>query len=391
MNPIQAFKLAAKSIIGSKMRSFLTMLGMIIGVTSVITLVGLMQGVTDYVVSTFSGLGTNTITISVRNTDTRKVDVDDVYDFVNKNGDILQYVTPRVSSNYTIKNGTESINSTVSGVGEDYVEINDLELTSGRFIQYADIKNRYKGCVIGTYIADELFDGNVKIGDTLKINGQVYNIIGIQKEQADSEAGSADDSIYIPYSTAVRMAGTTDISTYTFGAKDAEYVDQGKELIDNYLYGIMKDEDLYNISTMAELLDTVNEMTGMLSSILGGIAGISLLVAGIGIMNIMLVSVVERTKEIGIRKSLGAKKRDILWQFVIEAATISSIGGIIGILLGYVATRTLGNAFGLLDAAPTTGSIILAFGVSAAIGIGFGFMPANKAAKLNPIDALRSE
>jgi putative ABC transport system permease protein len=186
------------------------------------------------------------------------------------------------------------------------------------------------------------------------------------------------------------MSGSANISAYTFATADASYVDQGKILLDDYLYSIMKNEDLYNISTMAELLDMVNEMTGMLSSILGGIAGISLLVAGIGIMNIMLVSVVERTKEIGIRKSLGAKKRDILWQFVIEAATISTIGGVIGILLGYAATRTLGNAFGL-EAAPTVGSIIMAFGVSAAIGIGFGYMPANKAAKLNPIDALRSE
>ena len=390
MNPIQAFKLAGKSIISSKMRSFLTMLGMIIGVTSVITLVGLMQGVTDYVVSSFSDLGTNTITISVNNTDTRKVDVDDVYNFVKENSSVFQYVTPRVSSSYTVKNGTNSINSTVSGVGEDFIKINSLELSSGRFIQYADIKNRYKGCVIGTYIAEELFDGVVKTGDTLKINGQVYTIIGIQEEQADSEAGSADDCIYIPYSNAVRMSGSANISAYTFATADASYVDAGKELLDNYLYSIMKNEDLYNISTMAELLDMVNEMTGMLSSILGGIAGISLLVAGIGIMNIMLVSVVERTKEIGIRKSLGAKKRDILWQFVIEAATISTIGGVIGILLGYAATRTLGNAFGL-DAAPTVGSIMMAFGVSAAIGIGFGYMPANKAAKLNPIDALRSE
>lgn len=390
MNPIQAFKLAGKSIISSKMRSFLTMLGMIIGVTSVITLVGLMQGVTNYMVSTFSDLGTNTITISVNNTDTRKVNVDDVYNFVKENSSVFQYVTPSVNSGYTIKKGTKSIKSTVSGVGEDFIKINSLEIESGRYIQYADIKNRYKGCVIGSYIANELFDGDVKTGDTLKINGQVYTIIGILKEKAKSEAGSADDSIYIPYSNAVRLSGSANISMYTFATVEASSVDAGKELLDNYLYGIMKDVDLYNISTMAELLKMVNEMTGMLSSILGGIAGISLLVAGIGIMNIMLVSVVERTKEIGIRKSLGAKKRDILWQFVIEAATISTIGGVIGILLGYAATKTLGNAFGL-EAAPTVGSIVMAFGVSAAIGIGFGFMPANKAAKLNPIDALRSE
>ncbi|MGB8453785.1 MAG: ABC transporter permease [Anaerocolumna sp.] len=390
MSLMQAFKLAGRSIIGSKMRSFLTMLGMIIGVTSVITLVGLMQGVTNYMVSTFTDLGTNTISVSVTNTDTRHVEVDDIYDFVNENSSIFQAVTPRVTGRYTVKNGTNSSTSTVTGVGEDYADISSLEVSSGRFIQYADIKNRYQGCVIGTYNADDIFDGNVQPGSTLKINGQVYTVIGVLEEKADSTEGSSDDCIYIPYSSAVRMARSSNISSYTFTAVDTDNVDAGKDLLDDYLYSIMKDEDLYNISTMAELLDQVNEMTGMLSSILAGIAGISLLVAGIGIMNIMLVSVVERTKEIGIRKSLGAKKRDVMRQFVIEAATISTIGGIIGIILGWVATVTLGNAFGL-DAQPTMGSIILAFGVSAGIGIGFGYMPANKAAKLNPIDALRSE
>ncbi len=390
MNLIQAFKLAGRSIVSSKMRSFLTMLGMIIGVTSVITLIGLMNGVTNYVVSTFADLGTNTISVSITNTDTRNVDVDDVYEFVKENSSVFQSVTPSVSGRYTVKNGTESSTSTVTGVGEDFNTISNLELTSGRFIQYADIKNRYQGCVIGTYIVEELFDGNAAPGSTLKINGQVYTVLGILEEKGDSTQGSADDCIYIPYSNAVRLARSSNISTYTFTALDVDHVAAGKELLDNYLYNIMKDEDLYNISTMAELLDQVNEMTDMLSSILGGIAGISLLVAGIGIMNIMLVSVVERTKEIGIRKSLGAKKRDIMSQFVIEAATISTIGGILGIILGWIATVTLGNVFGL-DAVPTTGSIILAFGVSAGIGIGFGYMPANKAAKLNPIDALRSE
>jgi putative ABC transport system permease protein len=390
MNLIQAFKLAGRSIIGSKMRSFLTMLGMIIGVTSVITLVGLMQGVTNYVVSTFADLGTNIISLSVTNTDTRHLDVDDIYDFVKENNSVLQAVTPQLNGMYTVKKGTTSSSSSVIGVGEDFGTINSLKVQSGRFIQYADIKNRYQGCVIGTYIVNKYFDGIAAPGDILKINGQPYTVIGILEKKADSTEGSSDDRIFIPYSNAARLAKTSNMSSYTFMAKDAGTVAAGKVLIDNYVYGIMKNKDLYNVTTMAELLDEVNKMTGMLSSILGGIAGISLLVAGIGIMNIMLVSVVERTKEIGIRKSLGAKKRDILSQFVIEAATISTIGGIIGIILGWTATVTLGNAFGL-TARPTTGSIIMAFGVSAAIGIGFGFMPANKAAKLNPIDALRSE
>jgi putative ABC transport system permease protein len=167
-------------------------------------------------------------------------------------------------------------------------------------------------------------------------------------------------------------------------------VEAAETALDNFLYENMMNEELYTITSMTQLLDTINTMTTLLSSVLGGIAGISLLVAGIGIMNIMLVSVVERTKEIGIRKSLGAKKRDIMGQFVIEAVMISTLGGIIGIVIGTVACRTLGNAFGI-SASPTVSAIMLAFGVSAAIGIGFGYMPAKRAAKLNPIDALRSE
>lgn len=390
MNLSQAFKLAGRSIIGSKMRSFLTMLGMIIGVASVIILVGLVQGVTDYILTTFADLGTNMLTVSVTNTDTRYVDVDEMYEFADEYDSIFQGVTPTVSSRYTVKNGSTSLTSTVTGVGEDYLELNTLELSAGRFIEYADIKSRYNGCVIGTYIVDELFDGTVALGDTLKIDGQVYTVMGIQEEQAESEESSADDCIYIPYSNATRLAGSSDIANYTFATVDPDYVVQAEELLDNYLYGIMKSEDLYTITSMTELLETVNSMTSMLSTVLSGIAGISLLVAGIGIMNIMLVSVVERTKEIGIRKSLGAKKRDIMSQFVIEAAAISTLGGIIGIIIGVVTATVLGNAFGV-NAEPTLSAILLSFGVSAGIGIGFGYMPANKAAKLNPIDALRNE
>jgi putative ABC transport system permease protein len=386
----QAFKLAWQCILGSKMRSFLTMLGMIIGVGSVITLLGLMQGVTNYLIATFSDMGTNMITVSVTNTDTRKVTADDMYQFVEENSSVFQGVTPSISSRYTIKNESTSLTSTVYGVGEDYLELNNLDLSSGRFISYADVKNRYNACVIGTYIVDELFNGNARLGETIRVDGQIYTIVGIQKEQAESEANSTDDRIYIPYSNATRLAGSTDISSYTFATVDSDDVERGEDILDNYLYSIYKNEDLYNISSMTELLDTINSITTILSSVLGGIAGISLLVAGIGIMNIMLVSVVERTKEIGIRKSLGAKKRDIMWQFVIEASSISTLGGLLGIMIGCAATNALGNMFGV-EALPTTNSILLAFGVSAMIGIAFGYMPANKAAKLNPIDALRSE
>ncbi len=386
----QAFKLAWQCILGSKMRSFLTMLGMIIGVGSVITLLGLMQGVTNYLIGTFAEMGTNIISVTVRNTDTRVVHVDDVYEFAGENSGIFAGVTPTVSSSYTVKKGSSSVSTTVTGVGEDYLKLNSIDLAWGRNVSYADIKNRYNACVLGTYIVEELYDGKISAGDTIRIGGQIFTVAGVLKEQDDSTEGSADDCIYIPYSVACRLAGSTNISSYTFVVNDTELVTAGETLLDNYLYNIMRSEDLYTVRSMTELLDTINSMTTMLSAILGGIAGISLLVAGIGIMNIMLVSVIERTKEIGIRKSLGAKRRDIMWQFVIEATSISMLGGFIGVVIGYVATVTLGNMFGV-DAAPTTNSIILAFGVSAVIGIGFGYAPANKASKLNPIDALRSE
>lgn len=386
----QAFRLSIKSIVGNKMRSFLTMLGMIIGVASVITLIGLMQGVTDYILQQFNDLGTSTINVSVTNTGTRNIDVEDMYSIVDDNPEIFQEVSPIVTSNFTVKNGVESINSGVYGIGEDYLKIKSYGLTAGRFIQYSDIATRYNGCVIGTYISEELFEGKANVGDNIKINGQVYTIIGIQEEQADSKENSADHIIYIPYTNAARMAGTADIGSFAFLATNPELVELGEDILDEYLYGVMKNQDLYMISSLTELLDMVDTMMGTMSAVLTGIAGISLLVAGIGIMNIMLVSVVERTKEIGIRKSLGAKKRDIMWQFVIEAAMISTLGGVIGILIGSFGTVQLGKLLSV-NAAPTTGGILLSFGVSAAIGIGFGYMPASKAAKLNPIDALRSE
>lgn len=390
MNIGQAFRLSIKSIVSNKMRSFLTMLGMIIGVGSVITLIGLMQGVTNYTLGQFSDLGTNTITVNVTNTSTRNVKVDEMYQIVEDNPELFDAVTPLVSGSYKVKNGSESKDTAVMGVGEDYFDISSLKVKKGRFIQYSDIATRNNSCVIGTYVSDELYDGKAKIGDTIKINGQLYNIVGIQKEKEDSKKGSADDRIYIPYSNAARMAGISNIGAFTFAAVDTDKVVEAEKLLKEYLYKKMKDEDLYQTSSLTQLLDMVEKMMGMMSAALSGIAGISLLVAGIGIMNIMLVSVVERTKEIGIRKSLGAKKRDIMWQFVIEAAMISSLGGIVGIGIGAFATVQLGKAFGMA-ASPTLNAILLAFGVSAAIGIGFGYAPASKAAKLNPIDALRSE
>ena len=388
----QSFKLAFQSIWGSKMRSALTMLGMIIGVASVIILVGVMQGVTNYIADSFSDLGTNQITVSVTNTDTRFVEVDDMYAFLDDNLDLFSGMSPVVTVGGMLKNGAETVSSsTIKGVGEGYIDINDIELEYGRFIQYADILSRSKVCVIGSYVASELYGGAEKAVEQLvKLNGEAYTIVGVLKEKADSEQRSADDCAFLPYSSAVKLSRNASISSYTFNTINSEDVDSGKSVLEAYLYEIFKDEDLYTVSSLSEMLEMVESMTGMMAMVLVGIAGISLLVAGIGIMNIMLVSVTERTREIGIRKSLGAKKRNILQQFVIEAAVTSSIGGVLGILLGCGTVAAVARMTEL-NASPTVGSILLSFGVSAGIGIIFGYMPANRAAKLNPIDALRSE
>jgi putative ABC transport system permease protein len=394
MNILQSFKMALKSIWGNKMRSFLTMLGIIIGVASVIILVSLVNGQMSYMTEQFTSMGTNQINVNVTNLSSRSVTVDQMYQFYEDNKNLFSQMTPKVSLSSTLKNGTESLtNTTVSGVSEEYLEMKDQTLDSGRFLQYSDVLSRQKVCVAGYYVAWELYGGAEKaIGQTIKINGNAYQIIGVVSRQDEDElkAGGSDDVLYLPYSSAAKLNNTADINSYVFATADMDHSAEAKEAINSFLYGIFKDEDLYRINAMSELLNSLNSMMSMMSMMLGGIAGISLLVAGVGVMNIMLVSVTERTREIGIRKALGAKKRNIMQQFVIEAAVTSSLGGVVGILVGSVATTIIGSAMGM-NATPTPGAVMVSFSVSVGIGLLFGYMPARRAADLNPIDALRSE
>lgn len=390
MGVTQAFKLAVKSLAGSKMRAFLTMLGIIIGVGSVIILVSLMQGMTGEVTSMFEDMGTNTLTVMVTGRgSSRTVDVDDLYALYEENTDVFLGMSPTVSVNGTVKTGTDgdSFSSTsVTGVSEQYAQIKGLTLADGRFVSFSDLQTRGKVAVVGTYIANTVFGGNA-VSETIKINGNVFTIVGVLEEQGDSTEGSADDCLYIPYTTASKLTFGS-ISSFTFATWDSSYNTQATTLLDNALYAVFENEDFYTISDMQEIVDSMEEMTGMMTMVLVGIAGISLLVGGIGIMNIMLVSVTERTREIGIRKSLGAKKKDIMRQFVIEAGTTSALGGVIGIVFGSVVAVALGKVIGI-SAEPSASAVAVSFGVSVFIGVFFGFMPANKAAKLNPIDALR--
>ena len=385
----QAFKLAFKSLTGSKMRAFLTMLGIIIGVGSVIILVSLMQGMTGEVTSMFEDMGTNMLTVSVTGRgSSRTVDVDDMYALYEENTDVFMGMSPMVSITGTVKTSTDSDSfdsTTVSGVSEQYAESYGYQLQDGRFISYADLEARSKVAVVGTYVANML--GGNAVGQTIKVNGNALTVVGVIEEQDDSTEGSSDDCIYLPYTTASKLT-FGEISTYTFATWDSSMNEEGTTLIDNTLYEVFENEDYYTISDMQEMVDEMEEMTSMMTMVLVGIAGISLLVGGIGIMNIMLVSVTERTREIGIRKSLGAKKKDIMRQFVIEAGTTSALGGVIGIVFGAIVAVVLGQVIGI-DAEPSISAVGLSFGVSVFIGVFFGFMPANKAAKLNPIDALR--
>jgi len=393
MNITKTIGLAFSSILSNKMRSFLTMLGIIIGVAAVIILVSIMDGITGQVSDAFESFGMNNITLSITSRgSTRYVEPEDLYELVDSHPDLFSYCSPKVTLNANIKstNSSDSTNSSVTGVDETYDEIDELATEQGRFLQYVDVDKMLKVCVIGTYYEQEYYGRNKAVGETLKINGEPYTIVGVLEEQADSTEGSTDQCVYIPYTNASKMSRNTSIGTYTISMKDANRLDETKNILKAKLTEILGSSDYYSLIATQEILEQMNSIMDTLKGSLVLIAGISLLVGGIGIMNIMLVSVTERTKEIGIRKSLGAKKKHIMQQFVIEAGTVSGIGGIIGIFLGGVMAYFVGT---LLDITviPSVTAIAVAFSVSVGIGIIFGFLPAKNAANLNPIDALRFE
>ena len=391
---LQSFKLALKSIRSNKMRSFLTMLGIIIGVASVIILVSLVNAYMSYMTDSFASLGTNQISVNMINLSSRSVSEDEMYEFYEEHTDVFDHMTPTVSVSTVVKHGSDSMSATsVTGVSEEYLDIKDYDLEAGRNIQYSDIVSRQKVCVVGYYVASELYgSAENALDETIKIGGYAYRVVGVVKRQDEDEMedGGTDDFLWMPYSCAVKMSRNANINNYTFTIMDLSGASDAVELIEDFLYETFKDEDLYTVTAMSEMLDSLNSMIAMVSAGLGGIAGISLLVAGVGVMNIMLVSVTERTREIGIRKALGAKKGVILQQFVIEAAVQSALGGVIGIIIGSIATTAVGSLAGL-SATPTPMAVIVSFSVSVAIGLFFGYMPARRAASLNPIDALRSE
>jgi len=392
LNILESLSLAVKNIVSSKTRTLLTMLGIIIGVAAVIVIVGLGNGLEGYVSDSFSSMGTNTLTVMVLSRgSTRTMEVEDVYGIVAENSQYLDLCSPTASLSGSVKVGADTTSSSVTGVSEDYFSIQGYEVSRGRGLQYSDIATRTKVCVVGAYLDQAYFGGNA-VGQTLRVGGQSLTIVGVLEQQADElEEGGADDCLFLPYSTASRISGR--VSSYVVTVPDEDFLSESKAALEDALYEFFESDDFYTVTSMSEMLETMTSMINLLVLVLAGIAAISLVVGGIGIMNIMLVSVTERTREIGIRKSLGAKERYIMQQFVIEAACTSALGGIIGILIGYglsaAATRVVTSLMeATLTVSPSAGAVALAFGISVGIGILFGYLPAKKAAALNPIDAL---
>lgn len=388
----QTSKVVWSNILRNRMRTFLTMLGMIIGVAAVIILVSLVQSFYDSMLDSYADMGFYNVSVSIIGRNGNMIiDDNDMYQYAEDHKDTIKGVMPIVNlSRIITKNGDKSEYTTVKGVDENYISLVNKEVEIGHNITYSDISTRQKVCVIGSYLNQKFFHGNAKIGDTLRLDGEEFTVIGVTKASSDSSEWSSDNSCYMPYTTAMRITGLSSVSSYDFYIKDKNRVAVETAEMKKYLFNIFHNEKSYSVTNMIDTLKQINQEMSVLTTMIAGIAGISLVVAGVGIMNIMLVSVSERTREIGIRKALGAKYRDIMRQFILEATTTSMLGGVLGILTGAFATVQLGKLFKIV-AVPSTSSIITSFGVSVFIGILFGLLPARKAARLNPIEALRSE
>ena len=396
----ETFRQAIQNVWSNKLRTFLTMLGIIIGVMAVIVIVGLGNGMTKSMRDSFSALGTNTLSIQVWGYGSRTIPVEQMYELPREHPDLIRSVSPQIdfSGSGTLKIGTKTYRwSTVSGVDEGFTEMKNYRIAQGRGLQYMDMKDNKQVCIIGDYLNRVAFGGN-GLGQTLKIGANKFRIVGVlaaKVSDPEMQQGSDDDCVYVPYTTTMRLTSQSMVNNYTAVMADESRANEAKTVTEEKLQKLLGTENGYYVYSASEWLEEMNKMINMVIVVLTGIASISLLVGGIGIMNIMLVSVTERTREIGIRKALGAKERTILAQFVVEAATISALGGVLGIALGNLVSMAANKVLPMFTSGteitviPSFNSIAVAFGISVGIGVLFGYLPARRAARLNPIEALR--
>ncbi|MEK3686695.1 ABC transporter permease [Paenibacillus sp. FSL R10-2736] len=386
----QSMKMAFKSILSSKIRAFLTMLGIIIGVSSVIALVSVGQGTTSQITESLSSLGTNQLTVNIMG---RGATTSLTYEEALALGEIegVENVSPVITGNVTAKNGTENVSVSVEGITPAYEEVQDFHVQSGRFLLEIDTDYRQKVALIGTDTAEDLFGTDDPVGQKVQLNGSSFKIVGLLESKGSTSGGSSDEKILIPISTAERFLQSKGVRSITITTTSNDNVEEVKTELESTLDAKFSGaENSYSVFDSQEMLETVNETSDTLSMALGGIAGISLFVGGIGIMNIMIVSVNERTREIGIRKAIGAKKINIMMQFMIESVVLSGTGGLIGVGLGLGASWAVGK-YTTMNVATSWNMVLISFTFSLIIGVVFGMIPANKAARMRPIYALRND
>ena len=391
----QSFKMAVKAIAGNKMRSFLTILGVVIGVVAIVVLVSIGQGANSSVVESIEGMGTNLITANINARRMNPIDLDSLNELAQN--EAISYVAPIASVSGTVKAGTTTYDDgVVQGTTPGYESIRNWTVAEGRFLQQPDIDNRSFVAVIGSEAATEMYGTTHAVGETFSLNGYTITVVGVLEAVGSSASGSNDNQILIPFTLAQRLSNQTSISSFYVSAASSSQVEQAQAAVESYLekafenYNTRSFGTQYSVFNQTEMLSTLSETTNTLTLMLGGIAAISLLVGGIGIMNIMLVSVSERTREIGIRKAIGAARGNILTQFLIESLVVSLMGGLLGLAISVAAVKALAPVLQMTLTIPVNVAW-MAIAFSVFIGVVFGMYPANKASKLRPIQALHYE